>query len=73
MVYDKDLDVVESEGAHGTDVVEPERLESHPEDGILLKNSRSKVTEDDLKKLRYLYKTPQSVSIHAPKAHKRVD
>ena len=31
------------------------------------------MTEDELKKLRYLYKIPQSVVVRAPKAHERVD
>ena len=38
-----------------------------------MNNPRSKVTEEELKKLRYLYKIPQSVVIHAPKAHESVD
>ena len=73
VVYSEDPDVNESEGAHGADVVKPELLESHLGNGILLKNPRLKVIGDELKKLRYLYKIPQSVSICAPEAHERVD
>ena len=46
---------------------------SHPGEGILLVNPRSIVTEDDLGKLRYLYKIPKSVDFHALEAHDRVD
>ena len=46
---------------------------SHLGEGILLKNLRLKVTEDELKKLRYLYKFPKGMEIRAPEAHERVD
>ena len=39
--------------------------ESHLGEGILLKNPRSKVTNDELKMLRYLYKIPQYVEVRA--------
>ena len=51
----------------------PESTASHPGDGILLMNPRSKVTEDELKKLKYLYKFPKSVEFSAPEAHERVN
>ena len=36
-------------------------------------NPRSKMTGDDLGKLRYLNKITKSMEIHAPEAHERVD
>ena len=42
-------------------VVEPIVVESHPSEGILLKNPRLKVTNDEVKMSRYLYKIPSSV------------
>ena len=46
---------------------------SHPGEGILLSNPRSKVTENDLGKLRYMFKITKSMEIRAPEAHERVD
>ena len=73
VVCSEDLDVVKLEGTHGATDVEPMVEERHPREGILLKNPRLKVTEKESRKLRYLYKIPQSVEIRAPKAHERVD
>ena len=73
MVYFEDPDVVEPKGTRGETDIEPEVEESHPQEGILLNNPKLKVTEEELKKLRCFYKIPQSVVIHAPKAHERVD
>ena len=56
-------EIVEPEAAQGSIVVEPIVEESHIGEGILLKNSRSKVTNDEVKMLRYLYKVPSSVEI----------
>ena len=46
---------------------------SHPKDGILLVNLQASMRNDDLGKLRYLYKFPKSVKVCALEAHKRVD
>ena len=46
---------------------------SHPGEGILVSNPRSKVVVDELRKIRYLYKIPKSVEIRAPKAHEMVN
>ena len=48
-------------------------VESHPEEGFLLRNPRSKVTSEELKMLRYLYKIPQIVKVQAPQVHERID
>lgn len=40
---------------------------------MILVNPRSKVTKDEIGKLRYLYKIPKSVEIHVPEAHERID
>ncbi len=45
----------------------------HPGKGILLNNPRSSVRNKDLRKLRYLYKVPGFVEIHAPEAYEWVD
>ena len=46
---------------------------SHPRDSILFVNPRLSVKSDDLGKLRYLYKIPKLVEVHALEIHKRVD
>ena len=46
---------------------------SHPREGILVSNLRSKVTSDELGKIRYLYKISKCVEIRALEAHERVD
>ena len=53
--------------------VKPIVEKSHPGEGILLKNLRSKVTNDEVKMLRYMYKVPSSVEIRASKAFERID
>ena len=40
-------------------------IESHPGEGFMLGNPRSKVTSEELKTLRYLYKIPQIVEVQA--------
>ena len=60
-VYSKeDPDTVEPKVSQGNTSVELVE-ESHIGEGILLKNPRSIVTNEELKMLRYLYKIPQSV------------
>ena len=63
VVYSEDPSMVEPEGTQGDTSSEPMVEESHPREGILLKNPRSKVTNDELSKLRYLFKIPQSVEV----------
>lgn len=46
---------------------------SHPGEEILLVNPRLSVKIDDLEKLRYMYKIPKLVEVHALEAHERVD
>ena len=63
-VDSEDIEVVYSEPktiehqmTQGNTKVEPV-IESCPREGVLLKNPRSKVTKDELNKLRYLYRIP---------------
>ena len=58
VVYIEDPSMVEPEGTHGEIGAEPVAEESHLDEGILLRNPRSKVTNDELNKLRYLFKIP---------------
>ena len=80
-VDSKKTEVVYSEKAPGyVDVkvsqdnggIEPD-LESHLSEGMLLKNPRSTVTNDEVKLWRYLYSIPSSVEIRVPKAHERIN
>ena len=48
-------------------------LESHPEEGMLIKNLRSCVVPEDVRLWRYLYRIPPSVEIQVPSPHERVD
>ena len=77
----KEIEVVYSEEApgnveavvlQGNEGVEPV-VESHPDEGMLLKNPRSTVTKEEVKLWRYLYKIPSSVEIQVLKAHEMVD
>ena len=65
VVYSENPEVVESQGVHQEEEGELELTASHPGEGILLTNPRSKVTKDELKKLKYLYKFPKSVEVYA--------
>ena len=51
---------------------ELELISSYPGEGILLSNPKSKVKEEDLGKLRYLFKIPKSMEIHAPEVYEQV-
>ena len=73
VVYSEDPNRVEPEGTCGDTDIEPVVEESHPREGILLNNPRIKVTNEELNKLRYLYKIPQSVEVGALEVHERVD
>ena len=53
-------------------VGELESTSSQPRKGILLTNHRSKLMEDELKKLKYLYMFPRSVEVCALEAHEIV-
>ena len=48
-------------------------VESHPREGILLRNLKSKVINDELKMLRYLYNIPHNVEVRAPEVYERID
>ena len=48
-------------------------VESHPGEGMLLKNPRLSVKTEDIKLWRYMYRIPSSVDIWVPTAHERVD
>ena len=76
----KDIEVVysepktiEPEGTQGNVSTNPVIQESRPSEGFLLKKPSSKVTKDEVKMLRYLYKIPQSVEVQAPEAYERID
>ena len=47
--------------------------ESHPGEGMLLKNPRSSVVAEDIKLWRYLYRVPHSIELRVPSPHERVD
>jgi len=64
---------VEPEVTHGKIGVEPIVEVSHPGEGILLKKPRSKVNNDELPMLRYLFKIPQSVEVRSPKVYERIN
>ena len=63
---------VEAEVSQGNVSIEPV-VKSHPSEGILLKNPKSKVISDKVKLLRYMFKIPLSVEIRAPETHERID
>ena len=48
-------------------------MESHPGEGMLIKNLRSGVVPKDVRLWRYLYRIPSSVEIRVPSSHERVD
>ena len=48
-------------------------LESHPGEGMLLRNPRSEVVPEDVMLWRYMYRIPPSVEIRVPSHHERVD
>ncbi len=47
-------------------------LESHPGEGMLLRNPRSGVVPEDVMLWRYMYRIPASVEIRVPSHHERV-
>ena len=63
VVYFKDPDIVEPKVTQVNIGAKPVVEESHPGEFILLKNPRLKVTNDEMNKLRYLFKIPQSVEV----------
>ena len=48
-------------------------LESHPDEGMLIKNPRSSVVPEDVRLWRYLYRIPSSVEIQVSSSHERVN
>ena len=48
-------------------------VESHPGEGMLIKNPKSSVKTEDVKHWRYMYRIPLSVEIRVPTTHERVD
>ena len=72
-----DIEVVHSTEAPyntETEVLEVEsNAESHPGEGMLLKNLRSTMKTKDIKLWRYMYRIPPSVEIRVPTTHERVD
>ena len=70
--YSEDPDNIETEVSWGSVGVEPV-VESHYSEGMLLKNPKSNVTNEEVKLWRYLYKIPSTVEIRVPKTHERVD
>ena len=48
-------------------------VESHPGEGMLIKNPKSSVMTEDVKLWRYLYRIPPSVEIRVSSTHERVD
>ena len=65
--------MVKLELTRGATNVEHMVEKNHLGEGIFLKNPRSKVTNEELSKLRYLCKIPQSVEVRALEAHERID
>ena len=72
-----DAEVVDSEETPViamTEAVEAESdMESHPGEGMLIKNPKSSVVTEDVRLWRYLYRIPPSVEIRVPFSHERVD
>ena len=63
VVYSKEAPGnVEAEVLQGNEGVEPV-VETHPGEGMLLKNTRSTITKEEVKLWKYLYKIPSSVEI----------
>ena len=73
MVYSENPGMVEPKGTQGDTGAETLVVESHLGEGILVKNPRSKVTKEELSKLRYLYKIPQSMEVLAPEDDERIN
>ena len=48
-------------------------MESHPGEGMLLRNPKSCVVPDDVSLWRYMFRIPPSVEIRVPSHHERVD
>ena len=63
---------VEAEVSQAKEGVEP-NVESHPGEGMLLKNLRCTITNHEVKLWRYSYKIPSSVEIRVLKTHKRIN
>ena len=72
-----DAEEVDSENTHFIATTEAagaeSNMESHPGEGILIKNTRSSVVPEDVRLWRYLYRIPSSVEIRVPSSHERVD
>ena len=68
-----DSDDIEVVYFEDPEVDELDSIMSHPGEKILLINPRSKVTNNELKQLRYLYKFPRSVEVRALEAHEKVN
>ena len=62
VVYSEELDTAEPEVTQGTVRAEP-IFKSYSSEGVLLKNPRSKVNNEELNMLRYLFQIPQSVEV----------
>ena len=63
---------VEFEALQGNEGVEPV-VEPHPGGGMLLKNIKSSVMNEEVKLWRYMYKIPLSVVIRVPNTHEIMD
>ena len=73
VVYsEENLGNVETKVSQGSAGIEPVE-ESHPGEGMLLRNPKSNVTNEEVKLWRYLYKIPSNVEIRVPKTHERVN
>ena len=76
-VESDDAEEVDSEETHVIATIEAagaeSDVESHPGEGMLIKNPRSGVVPKDVKLWRYLYRIPPSVEIRVPSSHERVD
>ena len=72
VVYSKDAPGnVETEVSKGNEGVQA-NVELYPGDGMLLKNPKPSMMNEDIKLWRYLYRIPLSVEIQVPTTHERV-
>ena len=57
-----------------TEAIEAESdAESHPGEGMLIRNPMSSVMPEDIRLWRYMYRIPPSMEICVPSSHERVD
>jgi Putative gypsy type transposon len=70
---DSDGDEVDSEETQIPATDAESDLESHPREGMLLRNPKSGIVPEDVMLWRYMYRIPPNVEIRVPSHHERVD